>query len=305
MTIDVIIPAYNAERTLRTAVQSALACPFARVILVDDGSTDGTPALCDELAADPRVTALHQKNSGVSAARNAGIAAATAEWVALLDADDTLLDGALAALCRVEADAVQGRVVRRTEKADFRSVPRCMPARAALEIALSDPTNHLHTHGWVFRRTLLTEPFDPALTLGEDGEWMLRTLLHAQTAAFLDTPVYHYALRPDSVLHGGGNGVCAAYMQTLRAAKLSLDRAELPRAAALYRLTHLLLALTHGDFREGMALREDEMFREAFRTAELRGHSPRIWALRFLKWRCTPLVRLCVMIRRHMNRQAP
>ncbi|OYU17629.1 MAG: glycosyl transferase [Rhodobacteraceae bacterium PARR1] len=89
--VDVLIPARNAATTLEAAVRSALAqtAPHLRVIVIDDGSTDATPAVVDRLAAqDPRVQSLRLPGQGIAAAMNAGLALATAPFVARLDADD-------------------------------------------------------------------------------------------------------------------------------------------------------------------------------------------------------------------------
>lgn len=89
--VDVIIPAYNAASTIGEAVRSVLSqsAPLLRVIVVDDGSGDGTAATVEDLSRqDPRVLLIRQANRGISAAMNAGIAAATAPFVARLDADD-------------------------------------------------------------------------------------------------------------------------------------------------------------------------------------------------------------------------
>ena len=91
--ISVIVPVYGAERTLEECVDSMLAqpCPELEVILVDDGSPDRCPAICDAYAAaDTRVRVIHQKNAGVSAARNAGLNAAAGRYIAFVDADDLL-----------------------------------------------------------------------------------------------------------------------------------------------------------------------------------------------------------------------
>ena len=97
MSVSIVIPAYRAEETISRAVGSCLTnCRTnLEIIIVDDGSPDKTGCIADKLALrDPRVHVLHTKNHGRSAARNIGVHAATGEWVAFLDADDTLLPGA-------------------------------------------------------------------------------------------------------------------------------------------------------------------------------------------------------------------
>lgn len=92
-TISVIIPVYKVERYLDACVASVAAQTFAdlEILLVDDGSPDNCPALCDAWAQkDARVRVIHQKNGGLSAARNAGIEAATGQFLAFVDADDLL-----------------------------------------------------------------------------------------------------------------------------------------------------------------------------------------------------------------------
>jgi glycosyltransferase involved in cell wall biosynthesis len=87
-TVSVVIPAYNAADHIRRALDSVLGQthPADEVIVVDDGSTDGTGRIVEGYA--DKVRCIRQKNAGVGAARNAGIMAATGEWIALLDADD-------------------------------------------------------------------------------------------------------------------------------------------------------------------------------------------------------------------------
>ena len=91
--ISVIVPVYNAECFLERCVDSILQQTFSdfELILVDDGSSDGSGALCDSFASrDGRIAVIHQKNGGVSAARNAGITAATGEFIAFVDSDDAV-----------------------------------------------------------------------------------------------------------------------------------------------------------------------------------------------------------------------
>ncbi len=105
---SVIIAAYNAEATLARAVHSALAqADVMEVCIVDDCSTDRTRSVAEHLRAiDPRVkVCVAERNAGPSAARNLAIAQASAPWIAILDADDYMLDGRLAALHRHGGDA--------------------------------------------------------------------------------------------------------------------------------------------------------------------------------------------------------
>ena len=93
--ISIVVPVYNVEAFLRTCVESILRQPFADfdLVLVDDGSTDGSGAMCDAYAAsDPRVRTVHKANGGLSSARNAGIEWALAnsdsQWIFFVDSDD-------------------------------------------------------------------------------------------------------------------------------------------------------------------------------------------------------------------------
>jgi GT2 family glycosyltransferase len=92
--ISCILPVYNGERYLRTAIQSILGQTYTNLelIIVDDGSTDRSGAIAEEIAAtDPRVCVVHQANQGISAALNAAIALSTGKYIARMDANDLAL----------------------------------------------------------------------------------------------------------------------------------------------------------------------------------------------------------------------
>ena len=94
MLLTVIIPVYKTEQTLDRCVESVLGQEVSddmEVVLVDDGSPDGCPALCDEWAKrDKRIRVVHQENKGLGAARNAGLDVARGEYVTFVDSDDML-----------------------------------------------------------------------------------------------------------------------------------------------------------------------------------------------------------------------
>lgn len=100
--ISIIVPVYNVERYLPQCIESILIQSYNNweLILVDDGSPDGSGVICDQYAAaDPRVRVFHKPNGGVSSARNLGIEKANGEWITFIDADDfiscTFLEGLL------------------------------------------------------------------------------------------------------------------------------------------------------------------------------------------------------------------
>lgn len=93
MKISVIVPVYKCQEYLPDCLDSILSQTYTdlQIILVDDGSPDGSGAICDQYAAkDSRITVIHQKNEGVSAARNAGLARADGDAVTFVDSDDTI-----------------------------------------------------------------------------------------------------------------------------------------------------------------------------------------------------------------------
>jgi len=96
--ISIITPVYNAEKTIQTGIDSVIGQTYENweLILVDDGSTDKSPAILDSAASkDARITVIHKPNGGVSSARNAGLRAAKGEYIAWMDSDDYFASAAL------------------------------------------------------------------------------------------------------------------------------------------------------------------------------------------------------------------
>jgi len=88
--VSVIIPVYNVKPYLREALDSVIDQTYKRIeiIIIDDGSTDGSEIICDEYSSDSRVTVIHQKNGGLSDARNAGLELVTGDYICFMDSDD-------------------------------------------------------------------------------------------------------------------------------------------------------------------------------------------------------------------------
>lgn len=107
--ISIIVPVYNTERYLSRCIDSILEQSFRdfELLLIDDGSKDGSGVICDEYAAkDRRVKVFHQANQGVSVARNVGIENAKGEWIYFPDSDDVIMPGALEMMMHMENERI-------------------------------------------------------------------------------------------------------------------------------------------------------------------------------------------------------
>ena len=295
-SISVIVPVYNAKAYLESCVTSVLRQTYApvEVVLVDDGSTDGSAEMCDRLAAaHASVQVVHQANAGVSAARNAGFKAARGDWVTFVDADDQLLPNALQTLSGAiepSIDGICGGILQGAQKARAgRPAQRYLgetQVNKALVALLNNPTQYLTSHAWLLRASALAQldvAFRTDLKYGEDGEMMLRSVRSMRGAVLLSEPVYRYRLTTTSAVHRYREDVVAQYLRTLGvvwAARALYGGGE---AVAPYTLTHLLLILTHCVFhpdngqtlsasiKKARLLCEAPIFQEAFAVADLSG----------------------------------
>jgi glycosyltransferase involved in cell wall biosynthesis len=158
MRISVIIPVFNGERTIRAAIDSALAQDFdgKEIIVVDDGSTDSTRRILESYGS--QIKFITQSNRGVSAARNACVAASSGKYIALLDADDTWLPNKLArTVSRLDANPDAALAF-----SDFISVDRFGVQGSASCLGKAPSMQELMTRAWgilpstvVMRRSVL------------------------------------------------------------------------------------------------------------------------------------------------------
>jgi glycosyltransferase involved in cell wall biosynthesis len=201
----VIIPAYEAEATIAEAIDSALSqtLPPTQVIVCDDGSADRTADVVESFGR--RVTLIRQANQGPSAARNTAIAAATAEWVVNLDADDVLLPASL---------AERATLIAREPDLDVVATDGLVEVDGIVQRHLYGPTWAFETDDqragilercfivcWAVRRQAFLDVggFDPALTHAEDWELFIRMILAGSRAGLVGEPLTRYRLRPGSL----------------------------------------------------------------------------------------------------------
>lgn len=190
MRLSVVMPTWNAADTVRRGLESVLAerSIDLECVVIDDGSTDGTPDLVEELArADPRIVLVRlPENAGVSVARNRGLDVARGEWIAFHDADDLMRPGGIAALMAPTVDpavrAVIGQRVwtdgRRTWLSDVYDIPDIRePGRKSLATS-PGLVYYAAATGKAFHRALLHGLQFEGRLLG-DQAWTIQALLRA------------------------------------------------------------------------------------------------------------------------------
>ena len=213
--ISVIIPVFNAGKTLGACLDSVLEQGFGsfEVIVVDDGSTDGSPALaCEYARRDARVRLIRQKHGGASSARNRGMRAARGRYILFADSDDALADGALAILWHA-ADAQKLDIVRcdlfREDagilRADSRGarLPRgVMTGPAFFSAALARDAYRCHVGAGLFSRSMLLQNgvwFYEGI-ICEDELFTPQALLAARRVRHVPHCLYRHVMREGSVM---------------------------------------------------------------------------------------------------------
>jgi glycosyltransferase involved in cell wall biosynthesis len=210
-TLSVIIPVFNGERFLPEAVASVRRAGLPiEIVIVDDGSTDETEAVANNLGDD--VAYVRQENQGPAAARNRGLELARGKFVAFLDADDLWAGDhpktALNYIERAEVDLVLGRT-------------QCLVA-SGVDFAPSGKEFHSYQLGAAICRRALLErigPFDPNMRYGEDVDWFLRVRESGAAIATLPELTLYYRLHSGNqpgVYQNSRAGLLNAFHQSLQ-----------------------------------------------------------------------------------------
>jgi glycosyltransferase involved in cell wall biosynthesis len=201
--VSVVIPAYNSARTVRQAIESALAQTVEDldVIVVDDGSSDDSAAVAESVG-DPRVRVVVQANGGAAAARNTGLAMATGKYVAFLDADDLWLPQKLAVQLDVlrahpDVSAVQSGVINVDDELNFLGEERCTPSEDALLDCLYFRNMPGVMTTLVIERTKFEEMgcFDTALTILEEWDMTIKAARYCNMIS-IEEPLALYRVHP-------------------------------------------------------------------------------------------------------------
>lgn len=224
--ISIIVPVYKVEQYLDRCVESILAQTFTdfELILVDDGSPDNCPKMCDEWAKkDCRIVVIHKPNEGVSIARNAALDIAKGEYIAFCDSDDYLgsnyLKNMYDAMLSSNADMVVSKYTMVYENGDVEKNQKHITGLTVID-NLEDRIKYLCTytvqHGWevwlrLFKKNIVdTHQIRFPTTCGnyaEDMGFVLAFNLYANVINSIDNPEYFYRLRAGSMMRNSENAI--------------------------------------------------------------------------------------------------
>lgn len=227
--ITIVVPIYNVAQYLEQCVDSIVKEveradePGVEVILVDDGATDGSGNLADQLAlGHPYIRVIHQENMGVAAARNRGMDRALGEWIYFMDGDDWLAEGALVAIRRavhaypdsdmILFDAYKSYESKRVNWEHFpqacvwehreeiqrlqRSVLYYPKEFPQTEVPLAAPWDKIYRLAFLRKYNLC---FPEELRVLDDMIFNMEVLGRAQKVSYIKTPIYYYRYVSDSI----------------------------------------------------------------------------------------------------------
>ncbi len=205
---SIIVPVYNAEAYLCEAIDSVLAqtCSDWQLILVDDGSTDSSPEICDRYAAsDSRISVVHIPNGGLSYARNNGLKLAKGKWVSFLDADDKLHPEFLEILSEIARNNDCEIVGAWHTNNDFTTAAYTLTLWTPTEAILATlyQCSHLTNSAWgkLFDKKLFDNiKFTEGLYY-EDLDIFYRLYEQTSRIAYIDAKLYFYRQHSGSIIH--------------------------------------------------------------------------------------------------------
>ena len=215
--ISVIIPVYNVEKYLRRCVDSVVDQTYQKleIILVDDGSLDGSSAICDEYASmDKRIKVIHKKNGGLSSARNAGLEVATGGYVAFVDSDDWIekdtYEYCINLLAANDADYIQYEINDTDSPKKLVENPsetiKVYEGKDVLQYYMLRSTRRSGGYGvWggVFKRYILDNLSFREGKINEDMDYKYQALSRCKRMVVTNQKKYNYFQSTDSITTSG------------------------------------------------------------------------------------------------------
>lgn len=211
--VSIVVPIYNVEKYLHKCVDSIIGQTYhnLEIILVDDGSPDNCPAICDEYQKkDSRVRVIHKPNGGLSDARNAGLDIATGEYVTFIDSDDWYAEDAIEILVGVmlQNDVSIACMRNASVSSDYTQVEKVSDTKEVRVISsnellkrICEKTYSTSVCNKLFKRSLLENKRFVYGRLNEDFLTLCELLMPDYQVATVEYPGYFYYTRAESLTH--------------------------------------------------------------------------------------------------------
>ena len=211
--VTVIIPVYQVEKYLEDCIKSIIRQTYGEleIILVDDGSTDNSPQICDQYAQmDSRIKVIHKANGGLSSARNAGIDICTGKYVTFVDSDDVVADVMIEEMLNLanqeHAEIVKIGVIRKNNYSENIAIPKdyaTYSGDGALSLLFRSNSQIVCGCGKLFTREVIGNIRFPIDRYYEDEYFTPRMYLRAKRVVLSESEYYFYMQRNnDSILRG-------------------------------------------------------------------------------------------------------
>ena len=212
--VSVILPIYNVELYLKECIESVIRQSYKNleIILVDDGSTDQSPYICDEYAKiDSRIKVIHKKNGGLSDARNVGVQASSGTYIALVDSDDLIAQSfieelyecciksnAMIAACAYSKFSNEDEITGSNSQDDAQVIS----GRELVKRIYLGQAGKFGFVAWnkLYSRKLFDTVQYPFGRIYEDTFTTYKLFLNSNQIALLDKPLYFYRIRPESIM---------------------------------------------------------------------------------------------------------
>ena len=204
--VSIIVPIYNTAEYVEACIQSILSQSYKNIelILVNDGSTDGSDTVCKKYEHLPNVCYIEQENCGVTAARRRGVEAATGEWIMFVDSDDRLADSCLSGIMSINASADIIIAANQRNEDSVRRLPDAISKQHYLEMQYARELS-ASPCAKMFRRSLFddkTLSFPKQINRGEDYLMNLMLAINNQTdVCVYKHQVYYVRENPCSTRH--------------------------------------------------------------------------------------------------------
>lgn len=208
--VSVIIPIYQVERYLERCIKSVINQSYKNIeiILIDDGSTDRCPTICDEYAQeDSRIIVIHKQNGGLSSARNTGLSVCNGDYISFIDSDDYIDEHMIEVMVKkieiTNSDIVCCGFYFETDNGYFSksSMPNLILDRSNAIDALIENT-YLNHYSWnkLYKKKVFKNVYFPEGKLFEDIRTTYKLFLNADKVCLIDEYLYHYQIRSNSII---------------------------------------------------------------------------------------------------------